>query len=388
MEKAHNRRGYLVEAASKWMQEHGYRPGEQPTDPESAPRFDVVFRKAGGAPVHLQAKVADAYRSAVFPALIGDAILHIQHDRAPGQVMLAFLLNKFSGQAIADLERYAGKYLPDLSWFVIDSSGHGQVRIGGLSADLHLPPLSSQAVRAGPFAPASGLFSANNQWMLKILLLAGMPGRYWGGPSRVPSGVVELAKAAGVSQPSASAFVAKFEAAGYLRRAERRLAIVHHRDLLDDWFHALKLSRRGAISLRGLYGDEPEDRVLEKLRALCSRSSPAAEVPAIVGGHLACHLLGAGRSNVRAIRIYANRPMEEVMAALNLVPGESGPASIGIVPPPAGKAVAAGSVRVNGLPVCDLLQCYLDVRASHARGVEQSEFIRDRILMPHFERVS
>jgi hypothetical protein len=43
---------------------------------------------------------------------------------------------------------------------------------------------------------------------------------------------------------------------------------------------------------------------------------------------------------------------------------------------------------MDGLPVADILQCYMDVRASHARGAEQSEFIRDRILLPHFDEVS
>lgn len=88
------------------------------------------------------------------------------------------------------------------------------------------------------------------------------------------------------------------------------------------------------------------------------------------------------------MRIYANRPMDEVLAALDLARNEAGSFPVSIVPPPAGKAVSAGSVNLDGLPVCDVLQCYLDVRGSHARGTEQSEFIRDRVLLPHFNKVS
>jgi hypothetical protein len=45
-----------------------------------------------------------------------------------------------------------------------------------------------------------------------------------------------------------------------------------------------------------------------------------------------------------------------------------------------------GCVRVDGVPVADALQCFLDVRLSHARGYEQSEYIYERVLRPHFER--
>jgi hypothetical protein len=39
----------------------------------------------------------------------------------------------------------------------------------------------------------------------------------------------------------------------------------------------------------------------------------------------------------------------------------------------------------DGVPACDALQCYHDVRLSPARGFEQAEAIMDRILRPHFE---
>ena len=62
-----------------------------------------------------------------------------------------------------------------------------------------------------------------------------------------------------------------------------------------------------------------------------------------------------------------------------------------VLPSARGRAVApesvfGGCVWAGGLPVCDILQCYLDVRLSHARGMEQAEAIMDRILRPHFER--
>jgi hypothetical protein len=104
-----------------------------------------------------------------------------------------------------------------------------------------------------------------------------------------------------------------------------------------------------------------------------------------VGHHLACHLLKLGRSNVRFAKIYANRPVEGIMSALDLARDESADPQMILAVPPVSQPVLAGHVGCEGIPVCDVLQCYLDVRSSLARGNEQAEFILEKILMPHFE---
>ena len=43
-----------------------------------------------------------------------------------------------------------------------------------------------------------------------------------------------------------------------------------------------------------------------------------------------------------------------------------------------------GTSLADGLCVCDILQCYLDVRGSRARGQEQADYIADNILLPYF----
>jgi hypothetical protein len=77
---------------------------------------------------------------------------------------------------------------------------------------------------------------------------------------------------------------------------------------------------------------------------------PQERPDAIVGSHYACHLHGVGRSNVKSAMLYVGR----------------------------------AGVAADGLPVCDILQCYLDVGGSRARGQEQADYIAEKILLPHF----
>lgn len=74
------------------------------------------------------------------------------------------------------------------------------------------------------------------------------------------------------------------------------------------------------------------------------------------------------------------------MEELDLVDDESGSAAVWLVSRDF-EAVRLGSVVADGLPVCDILQCYLDVRGSRARGQEQADYIAENILLPHFRSI-
>jgi hypothetical protein len=49
---------------------------------------------------------------------------------------------------------------------------------------------------------------------------------------------------------------------------------------------------------------------------------------------------------------------------------------------PAPHSVFHGSVKVNDMPVCDVLQVWLDVSSHPLRGQEQADLIRRRVLDP------
>jgi hypothetical protein len=373
---------YLNQSLLEWLSELGFSP-EQALASYAPLQPDIVL-KSGKRLLLVEAKVAGAYRSMVYPALIGDLILRakqLSDDVSNVDIMLALLVKQINEKAVNDLERYAAEYLPSLNWFLIDEHGNGEACLNGKRYKPFVGRLivhydeQSSAARS-----QARLFTPSSQWLLKLLLLPGIDPRYWGGPHDRPKSIVKLAGAAKVAQSLASSFVKRFEEAGYIKRKDGEPIVVRHRDLLEDWFYALKLEARNGAAMRSMHG-EPLEKIIEKIPI---RYGGQAVQPAIVGYHFACHLHGVGRSNVRSAMIYARSPSQEVVEDLGLVPDESESPSLWLVSRDI-KSVVKGYVIAGGIPVCDILQCYLDVRASRARGQEQADYILENILLPHFE---
>lgn len=357
--------------------------------PQASP-FDGSYRR-GPEQLVVEVKAVVLYRAREFRAMVGDAILRFQaskQDRSTG-LLLAIQFGRMGRGAEADLKEYAGRFLPGLRWILASQDG---------AARLHLAPGDDESIPGEPSpggplvanaaAGARSLFSPKGQWLWKSLLLPGIGARYWAGPDTAPRTVTELAERSGVSQPVVSSFVGRAETAGFLKRGGGRLTVVNHRELLEDWAHVLKSGRRQALGVRSLHGDAPEAELLERVREYCRKASGAsARPPVVVGFHLACHLLGLGRSNQRAAQLHvATASAPEVMDALELVPAADGAVSLALIADDLPDSVHRGCVMVEGVPVADALQCYLDVRPSYARGREQADFIFERVLRPHFER--
>jgi len=383
-----SRREYLIERISDRLRSRGMKVSPAEPHPSGPGWADLVFG-GGSSDLLVECKVMSLYRSSVFRAAIGDAILRFQHmhgakRRRGRRLMLAILLQRMSRRAIGDLREYSREYQPDLQWAVIAEDGSGIVQSGGEEERISGPPLPGARHRDS-LGSRGDLFSPNNQWLFKVPLLSGMDARYWGGPSHRPEGNGELAELSGVPQPSVSAFVRKAEREGFLKRRHGELVIRHHQELLDDWSHALKNRGRRAIGLRFLYPDEPEEEFMGKLRSYCQEQDA---MPVAIGGHLGCHLLGLGRSNVRKARLYAGKAFEEVLSALDLVEDDSESSPLSLLVQPSRDSVFRCAVDVEGVPVCDVLQCYFDVRFSYARGREQADYLYERILQPHFEGAS
>ena len=374
---------YLVKQLRDWLQEQGLQPEVQQKIPGQGLRLDLVVR--GCRPeILVEAKAAQDYRSKIFPALIGDVLLRAKHDYPSSDLLVAFLIKNFNQKAVHDLEAYADSYMPKLHWFLLDESGIGVARLHGKEHSLELPPISKDSSRRPKSSsPRSSPFRPIDRHLMKILLMPGINPRYWGGPQRRPDGIGNLARAAGVSQPSASKFVKRFEAKGYIRREARELIVMRHEELLDDWFHALK-HEMDKIPVRSMYGDPPE-KLVERLSVKSELKAPLA---GIVGHHLACHFHGVGRSSVKSAIIYAPQELsDQLMHDRDLVEDDSDSPSIWIVHRDF-DSVSQGAVIANGVWVCDILQCYLDVRSAKARGQEQADYVLENILLPHFRSAS
>jgi hypothetical protein len=373
-----NKEEYLVHSLAEWLRLHGLQPSVAQPD-QSLLRLDLVVH-GGSIPIIVEAKVAHDYRSKVFPALVGDLLLRAKYAHPDSQLMAAFLIKKFNRKAVLNLEDYARNFHPGLHWFLLDESGVGAVCLHGGRHEISLPPFHQDSSRQSGASSVSGrLFSPIDRRLLKVLLMPGIDPRYWGGPQACPEGIVNLAKAACVSQSRVSKFVKKFEESGYIQRKDRNFFMVRHEELLEDWFHALKHDNRDERPVRSMYGDSIES-VIEKLRPHSGSKDLSS---AIIGYHMACHLHGVGRSSVKPAMIYACAPNDKLMVDLDLVVDDSGSSALWLVRRDI-ESVRQGAVIARGLPVCDVLQCYLDVRRSRARGQEQADYILENILMPHF----
>lgn len=368
-------------------------------------RVDDVLRRAGFKPADRQrecalylrngdcyaveAKSVSLYRSSDFRAMIGDAILRFRVSSPSAPLLLAVRFGRMGGRAEADLLEYAKSYAPDLCWLLIPDKGDAILHLAGqvdqaIQCDI---PADSNSVPK-QVSGSRSLFSPKSQWLWKLLMMPGIEGRYWNGCESRPRSVSELAMLSGVSQPSVSSFLGRAERLGFVKRDAGRLTVINHRELLEDWVYASKHMRRQVFGVRPLYKEPSDEALLRQIREYCSRSQQDKAVPpVVVSSHLACHLLGLGRSNQRTAQLHvAGSSVSEVMEALDLVPAAERQATLEIVNDGLSDSVHRGCVRVDGVPVADALQCYLDVRLSHARGYEQSEYIYDRVLRPHFER--
>jgi hypothetical protein len=384
---------YLGEKVAEILLKRGFKKGNAEKAVIKGVKCDAIFCKGAESALLVEYKCVHAYRAPEFRSLIGDAILRLQYGMKSGQeannrVLLAILMGRLSRKAEADLQEYAQKYLPDMNWILLDEFGAGFMHMDGKDEEVAVSDPLKKESACHPSPAQGSLFSPKNQWLLKVLLLPGIDQRYWGGPNQKPRSVGELAEVSGVSQPSVSAFINRAEQAGFMKRSSKGFIIQRHQELLENWAYALKHKGRDQVGLRFLYENDPEERFLKRIRDYCKKSKdPEKGLPIVLGRHLACHLMGMGRSNVRSAFLYANRPQEEILSALDLVADESrSAASLVLVRAPFQKVIFESSVLINHVPVSDIVQCYLDIYHSIDRGREQAEYIYQKVLGPYFER--
>lgn len=111
--------------------------------------------------------------------------------------------------------------------------------------------------------------------------------------------------------------------------------------------YASKHMRRQVLGVRPIYGEPSDEKLLRQLREYCSRERLDDDVPhVVVSSHLACHLLGLGRSNQRSAQLrVAGRPVSVVMEALDLVPAFDGQAVLEMVSDGLPDSVCCGCPR-------------------------------------------
>jgi len=100
---------------------------------------------------------------------------------------------------------------------------------------------------------------------------------------------------------------------------------------------------------------------------------------------LACHVMGLGRSNNPEKLLYVRDPFDKAVESLNLLPDPSESPWAKLVRPKYPELIIRGASWRDNIWIVDILQAYLDVRLSPARGMEQAEAIYMSLLRKHFE---
>ncbi len=266
--------------------------------------------------------------------------------------------------------RFAGEYAPDAAAGVIDFEGLRLFRGPQLDdlnvADVQVSP-QFQSVRG----ESSNLFSDLNQWMLKVLLAPELPERLLSAPRGRYRNASQLARAANVSVMSAFRLVQLLQQERYLAESEPHLRLVRREELFQRWQSSVS-QRMREVSMRFLLRASPNgelQRMLDSGRA-CLALFAAADA------------LGLGFVHGVPPHVYVRSlhraSLEEWKSIVPAADGER--PDLILRQAPALQSVFRGLVRVDGKPVCDILQVWLDVSASPSRGREQADLIRRRVL--------
>jgi hypothetical protein len=349
---------------------------------------DLLARK-GPERYAIEVKAQAPFRREQFRGAVADSILRLKFVQKvhPWKPLLCFWLDKASPKAVSELREYVQKHARQFNWLLVDASGWRKWQIDKREGELlrawhsQLNPWQAPERAPHPFSP-------RYQWMLKLLLLPGLDKHYWRGPEERPLNAKGLARSANVSQSHVSNFLSALESFDYLRRDNKQFRFPHIQRLLDDWSSALRFRSGKIFQAKPLYPQvSPDDALRELLKSLSEEGVDPRRYPegAVLSSHYACHLLGLGYSNVKSLRLYVG-VVPNILERLNLVKANPGEGSWEIVVPRARDAVFGGRVHVGNLMVCDVLQCYLDVRSSPARGSEQAEFVFEKVLEPHFRK--
>jgi hypothetical protein len=271
---------------------------------------------------------------------------------------------------------FAKEYAPDVAAGVIDFAGLSRFRgphLEGLEAEGDYP--LSMRRSAGLPAPSesANLFSDLNQWMLKVLLAPELPQHLLSAPRERYRNASELARAAKVSVVSANRFVRQLQRDGYLHESAPHLALVRREDVFRSW-QALAMRPVKEVPMRFLLGGSKEMELKRVLRSSLSCLALFAAAEALHFGF------------VHGVPpyVYVKRLGAPSIAGLkNVVPAEPWEMPDVILrQAPAPHSVFHGSVKVDDMPVSDVLQVWLDVSSHPSRGQEQADLIRRRILNP------
>ena len=360
-------------------------------------RADLVVDEGARKYVVELKSASEGRRDRLIP-LLSQAILQAQAfarqfpERA---APLAVVAARRVPASVADhIKQFAERHAPDVAVGVIDAEGFRSFVGTGLEG-LDAKPSSRAARRMASPQHLPDLFSDLNQWMLKILLGQDLPEPLLSVPREPIRNASQLAGTADVSVMSASRFVNQLANEGFLDEHNEQLQIVRADELLERWVSANRKMSRDVPARWIIKKDETQffASVAHYAAESKAENSPKSRVRSgrilkpqprcCVGLFAAADALGLGFVRGVPPHLYLERLDFEVLQKLGLSVEDSGRRSdIYIRVPSNREAIFRPAVLRDGLPVSDVLQVWLDASAHAARGREQADEIRRRVLKP------
>jgi hypothetical protein len=367
---------------------HAKPPGNEESDlivVKGKTRYAVVLRKA-----------SEGRKDRLIP-LLAQAVLEAQaavrgeshQQTVPLAVVVA---PRFSESLLPEVRKFADRYAPGVAVGIVDQEGFRAFAGAGLDS-LNARRSKPRMLVSAP-APSSHMFSDLNQWMLKVLLAPRIPENMIAAPRREYRNVSQVARAAGVSVMSAFRFVRQLKNECFLDDSDDALKLVRVPELMRRW-NAANLRPVQEIPMRFIIRGS-ESQFHDSLRSYArereeslrhSRRSFPCNLPRLcLGLFAAADVLKAGFVYGAPLHLYMERLNNDVIERLGLQPAQAGqPPDLYIRAPWTPESIFRAVVEHEGMPVCDILQVWLDVSSHPARGSAQADHIRKRLLAPLFE---
>ena len=321
----------------------------------------------------LEVRHALESRRPILKALLADAILSGRAKAGHGERVLALVIAPAISKATAGaLDAYAAEVAPGQPFGYADERGYVRLRGG------ELDQVKREATEVGEGPPAAArprdLFSDVNQWLLKVLLAGEVSENLISVPRWTGGSAAELSRMARVSLPAAWRIQTGLRASGHLGDKGRAVRVV---DLLARWRAAVERPQAEIAAVWTLPGRSPLERFKRQLADQPEGSEPIA----CLGLFSACESLGLGHVRGAPTHLYVRKSQLKHLEQLGLVPAERGqPGDVVVRVARWPEATFRSVVRPEGVPVADVLQCWLDVSVHPARGAEQAAFLWKRVL--------
>ncbi len=362
-------------------------------------KVDLILRR-GRRKYAVEVKYSHRIQVALSHLLPRGILLLQAAKRLKGYIpIVAVVVEKLDQRDIRRVAGFVRHFAPEVGWLLVDEYGGAAFKDPEKDEYRILPQLdrrpSMHIVSPESDYPFSARhskqlsFSDLDQWLLKVFLL-GQPGiapDYWGGPQGIVQNAFQLSKLSGVSRSVANSWFNAMASSGYLKRMGSKEAILLRPNaLIEEWRGKYRFGDNRILPYRSMYpvpkSDEYFHDVLGRIKS-CNEDT----VPLAISGHQACKQFGVKHSSAKSIHVYFWGNIGLVANSLNLVPAEAAnEANIFLVEPKYPKSVFGGRVVRKGVPICDILQCYLDLFNLPDRGREQADFIYENILHKMFEK--